>query len=129
MRHVLDTTYRGHEVCLFADDTTDTYSIDVRADTDDGPMIAGWHHITTPITATAIAYAYIDRIEDAKGVGATTPEGRPLTAVTRYACFTCGTSKVRHYQTYEWVHALGDSLCDDVANPMPITTPVPRDAS
>lgn len=125
MRHVLDTVYRGHEICLFADDTTDTYSVDVRADTADGPMIMGWHHLPSPIQATARAYQYIDQLKE--GVGTTTPDGRPLTAVTRFACHTCGTSKLRHYQTYEWVHALGDSLCDDVANPMPITTP--RDAS
>lgn len=114
MRHVLDTVYRGHELILLAA-PDGTYTVDIRADAEAGELIAGHAGFTAPIQATAWGYDRIDQLVD--GVGGPTPTEGPI---IRHTCFTCGTSKVRHYQTYEWVHALPDSLCDDVANPMPI---------
>lgn len=58
MKHVLDTTYRGHEICVCTDGQG--FTADVREDDRDGEFMAGFCDLPTEESAIAIARSFID---------------------------------------------------------------------
>lgn len=62
-RHIEDYQYKGHEIIIIRENTSDHtgyYAVDVRADAFDGEIIAGYDGIDTLDGALAIGHAFVD---------------------------------------------------------------------
>lgn len=66
MKHIEDTVIRGHEVIILQDTTTELFDVDVRADNDDGAIIAGYSGFATVEDAKRSVSIYLDGFYDAR---------------------------------------------------------------
>lgn len=75
MKHIRDFIFRGHEIIVyqdtFDDDNTpieNSYTVDVRADSFDGDIIAGYSEFKTEDDAKYCGMAFVDGLKQGERI-------------------------------------------------------------